>query len=206
MSTIQDSRTLLPMRRPWWLLVLGAMVAFGYVQEDVKIKLNHYMAVGDRYLDFYTLEGAECEWKPRCMYFARKDWWDQFAPTSHNNFYVTRDTFDVFHWWDEAQLVRAKWGIMVASVLVFFLLDALFLRAAGVGERWKLLMLIYAASALTVALFWVFDGRGGAEDSGYNVAREVLGFLQSPMPSLMLVVLPWLRSRALRSPESQGAH
>jgi hypothetical protein len=41
------------------------------------------------------------------------------------------------------------------------------------------------------------DGQAGAEEAGYNVAREVLGFLQSPMPSLMLVLLPWLRERAL---------
>ncbi len=87
----------------------------------------------------------------------------------------------------------------------FFALDALFLRAAGVGDRWKLLLMMYAASGGVVALFWVVDGRGGAEAPGYNVAREVLGFLQSPMPSLMLVLLPWLRDRALGSREGQKA-
>jgi len=82
-------------------------------------------------------------------------------------------------------------------VLCFFALDALFLRAAGVGERWKLLMLIYAASGVVTALFWLLDGQAGETEAGYNVAREVLGFLQSPLPSLMLVLLPWLRERAL---------
>ena len=94
-------------------------------------------------------------------------------------------------------MLRAKWGLMVAIVLSFFILDALFLRAVGVGDRWRILLLIYGASGLVVAVFWFLDGRAGAVDPGYNVAREVLGFLQSPMPSLMLVLLPWLRDRAL---------
>ena len=85
----------------------------------------------------------------------------------------------------------------VAIVLCFFALDALFLRAAGVAGRWKLLLLIYGAAGLVTALFWFVDGQAGAEEAGYNVAREVLGFLQSPMPSLMLVLLPWLRERAM---------
>ena len=163
------------------------------------------MKVGDRYLDFYTLEGEECEWKTRCMYFARKDWWDQFSPTSYNNFYVTRKTFDAFHWWDREELVRFKWGLMAGIVLGFFLLDALFLKAAGVGDRWKLLVLIYAVSGLLVLVFYLLDGRAGEEDPGYTVAREVLGFLQSPMPSLMLVLLPWLRERALGMKDSGNA-
>ena len=188
---------LLPVKRPWWAAVLLAMVVFGYLQEDAKIKLNHYMAVGERYSDFYTYKYEECDWDAQCMYDARKDWWDRFAPMSRNNFYVTRDTFEVFHGWGREEMARAKWGLMVVIVMCFFALDALFLRAAGVGDRWRILLLIYGASGLVVALFWAVDGRGGADDAGYSVAREVLGFLQSPMPSLMLVLLPWLRDRAL---------
>ncbi len=200
-----DPRPLLPRKKPWWIAVLFGMVLFGYLQEDAKIKLNHYTDVGQRYSDFYTYGFEECDWDTQCMYEARKDWWDRFAPLSENNFYVTRDTFDVFHWWGAEELLRAKWILMVAILLGFFSLDALFLRAAGVGDRWKLLLLIYAASGLVVAFFWLVDGRGGAEAPGYNVAREVLGFLQSPMPSLMLVLLPWLRDRALSEAHGQKA-
>ena len=184
-----------------WAVVLLCMGFFGYFQEGAKIKVNHYMAVGLRYPDFYTYKFEECEWDAQCMYEARRDWWNRHAPQTRNNFYVTRDTFDIFHRWDEAEMLRAKWVLMVAIVMCFFVLDALFLRAVGVGDRWKLLLLVYAASGLVVVVFWTVDGRGGAADPGYNVAREVLGFLQSPMPSLMLVLLPWLRDRALRNAE-----
>ena len=190
-------QVLLPLRRPWWAVVLAAMLGFGYVQEDTKVKLNHYMAVGDRYLDFYDFGHEECEWEEGCMLAKRKDWWNGYAPLCRTNFAYTRDTFEVFHGWGRTEMVRAKWGLMAAIVLCFFVLDALFLRAAGVGERWKLLMLIYAASGVVTALFWLLDGQAGETEAGYNVAREVLGFLQSPLPSLMLVLLPWLRERAL---------
>lgn len=189
-----DQGRLLPLGRPWWLAVLVMMVGFGYIQEDVKIKLNHYLAVGNRYLDFYSYQHAECNWDAECMYEKRKDWWDRFAPMSQANFYVTRDTYDVFHRLGPEELGRLKWGLMAVIVLGFFLLDALFLRAAGVGGRWKLLMVIYVASGAVTAFFWLVDGR---TDAGYSVAREVLGFLQSPLPSLLLVLLPWLRDRAL---------
>lgn len=202
---MENRKPLLPRQKPWWIAVLFGMVLFGYFQEDAKIKLNHYTDVGNRFSDFYTYGFEDCNGDATCMYETRKDWWDRFAPMSENNFYVTRDTFDVFHWWGAEELLRAKWILMVAILLGFFSLDALFLRAAGVGGRWKLLLMIYAASGLVVAVFWAVDGRGGAEAPGYNVAREVLGFLQSPMPSLMLVLLPWLRDRALGEGQGQKA-
>ena len=108
--------------------------AFGFkldlapVQEDVKIKLNHYMAVGERYLDFYTYKYEECDWDAQCMYDARKDWWDRFAPKTRNNFYVTEHTYDIFHHWGEEDMVRVKWGLMAVILMCFFVLDALFLR------------------------------------------------------------------------------
>ncbi len=186
------------MRKPWWALVLAAMVGFGYVQEDAKVKLNHYIAIGEQFTDFYDFGLEECQGDASCMYAKRKGWWDDYSPLCRSSASYNRETFTMFHWWGAEQMARAKWGLMVAIVLGFFMLDALFLRAAGVGERWRLLLLVYLASGLVVTAFYVFDGRGGADDPGYNVAREVLGFLQSPLPSLMLVLLPWLRDRALQ--------
>ena len=46
LERMSDLQPLLPRRNPWWIAVLLAMVVFGYVQEDAKIKLNHYAKVG----------------------------------------------------------------------------------------------------------------------------------------------------------------
>ena len=98
-------------------------------------------------------------------------------------------------------MLRAKWVLMAAIRDVLLRAGCAVFEGCGGGRRWKLIALGYAASGLVVVVFWTVDGRGGAADPGYNVAREVLGFLQSPMPSLMLVLLPWLRDRALRNAE-----
>ena len=82
------------------------MIGFGYVQEDTKIKLNHYMAVGDRYADFYDYGHEECEWDRTCMIEKRKSWWDGYAPLCRTNVAYTRDTYEVFHGWGRAEMVR----------------------------------------------------------------------------------------------------
>ena len=64
-----DSRPLLPRKKPWWIAVLFGMVLFGYLQEDAKIKLNHYTDVGARYGDFYTYGFEEC--RRRCTVHVR---------------------------------------------------------------------------------------------------------------------------------------
>ena len=73
------------------------------------------------------------------------------------------------------ELKRLKWGLMVAIVLGFFVLDAMFLRAAGVGERWKLLMLIYGASGLVTAVFWALDGQAGQNEAGVQCGPRGTG-------------------------------
>ena len=106
---------MLPWKRPWWALVLVAMIGFGYVQEDTKVKLNHYMSVGDRYADFYDFGHEECEWDRACMIEKRKGWWDGYAPLCRTNYAYTRDTYEVFHGWGRAEMTRAKWALMAAS-------------------------------------------------------------------------------------------
>ena len=46
LERMSDLKPLLPRRNPWWIAVLLGMVVFGYVQEDAKIKLNHYCQGG----------------------------------------------------------------------------------------------------------------------------------------------------------------
>ena len=136
------------------------------------------------------------------MYDARKRLVGSGLRPDKEQFLRHRTTYDIFHRWGEAEMLRAKWGLDGGhSDVLSSCWMRLFLRAAGVGSVGSCLFYGYAASGLVVCVFWALDGRGGAADPGYNVAREVLGFLQSPMPSLMLVLLPWLRDRALRNAE-----
>jgi len=166
-------------RKPWWLVVLGAMLGFGFLQEQSKIKVNHYLRVGD----------AQQFWNDDAP--TRATWWDAHAPAGRHNFYVSRDTWPFFHGLTRAQLVAFKWGLSAAILLIFFVLDVLFLRATGVPERVPWLVLIY----ITAGIPMVGLGLSTPGEPWYALARDMLGFLQSPLPSVMVVLVPWFLSR-----------
>ena len=86
-------------RKPWWLLVLGLMLGFGLVQEQSKIKVNHYLQVGD----------AEQFWDQNAQ--ERESWWQASAPVGQYNFYVSRETWTVFHSFSRGQL-----GVQVGTL------------------------------------------------------------------------------------------
>ena len=77
-------------------------------------------------------------------------------------------------------MTRAKWGLMAVIVLCFFVLDALFLRAAGVAGRWKELLLIYVSAGLLTAGFWFVDGQAGSRKRGTMLPGRVWASIIRP--------------------------
>ena len=173
------SRPNLSLRRPGWLVVLAAMLGFGLLQEQAKIKVNHYLKVGDA-VDFWSSDTPD-----------RETWWIEHAPVGRHNFYVSRSTWPVFHGLDRGEVVAFKWGLSAAVLLVFFVLDVLLLRAAGVAERTPWLVGMYITASLPMLGFVV----ASPGESIYALARDMLGFLQSPLPSLLVVLVPWFLDR-----------
>ena len=177
--TSPQTQPLLNWRKPWWLVVLGAMLGFGLLQEQSKIKVNHYLRVGD----------VQQFWDDDAP--TRATWWDAHAPVGRHNFYVSRATWPLFHGLSRAQLVAFKWGLSAAILLLFFVLDVLFLRATGVPERVPWLVLIYVTAGIPM----VGLGFSSSGEPWYALARDMLGFLQSPLPSVMVVLVPWFLAR-----------
>ena len=165
--------------RPWWMLVLLVMLGFGLLQEQSKIKVNHYLKVGD--------EAGFWEDEPS----GRAAWWGVHAPVGRHNFYVSRETWSFFHGLSRGELVAFKWLLSGSILLVFFALDVLFLRTTGVGHRVPWLVLIYLVTSVPmVGLALSSPGQ-----PWYALARNMLGFLQSPLPSVMVLVVPWFLAR-----------
>ena len=90
-----------------------------------------------------------------------------------------------------SQLRNLKWGLSALILIVFFALDGLFLQTTGHFERWPWLFVMYGlAGAIMAAFIALMPGK-----SGYSVAHEFLAFLQSPLPSLFIVLVPSLIER-----------
>ena len=167
---------MLPLRRPFWMLVLIAMLGFGFLLEGAKIHINDYLA---------ALE-AHPEWVPLPPE-ARAEAWKAHVPPRVVNYYEITAPAEVFHRLDPPALWILKWTLAVVGLVLFFLLDALFLRVTGAWNVRSALLALYALVGLLMAAFAAF----APGDAGYAVARELLGFLQSPLPSLLLVFFHW---------------
>jgi hypothetical protein len=89
------------------------------------------------------------------------------------------------------QLKGLKWGLSLLILLAFFALDGLFLKTTGHIDRWPWLVVMYGLAGAIMAVFIALvPGK-----SGYGVAHEFLAFLQSPLPSLFIVLVPSLIER-----------
>ncbi len=172
--------SLLPLRRPWWAAVMVVMLVFGFYQELAKIQLNDYLTT---LTDHPSLDAASPE--DRALF------WSSSVPPRIVNYYEIHVPWPVFHHLSRRQLMVLKWGLAVLIVAVFFSLDALFLHVAGAWSLRGALVGIYGFVGVVMALF----GALAPGEGGYAVARELLGFLQSPLPSLMLVFVQWLQQR-----------
>jgi len=173
--------SLLPWRRPWWLGVIAAMLVFGFYQELVKINLNDYIVTLQQHPELASAGPTE-----------RAAFWAQEVPPRIIQYYEIHEPWTAFHEMSLQTLFALKWALAVLIVVIFFSLDALFLRTA---DAWALrggLVGVYLMTGLMMLLFAAF----APGDGGYAVARELLGFLQSPLPSFMLVFARWAMGRA----------
>ena len=173
---------------PWWLPVLLAMLAFGLLQEQSKVKVNHYLNVGDE-AGFWEDESTE-----------REAWWNGNAPVGRHKMYVSRQTWTFFHGLSRGELVAFKWILSGVILLIFFALDVLFLRTTGAKHRVPWLILIYFV--VSVPMMGLVLSTPGA--AWYALARDMLGFLQSPLPSVMVLTIPWFLDRLGSTPASTG--
>ncbi|MDE0918394.1 MAG: hypothetical protein OSA04_08795 [Flavobacteriales bacterium] len=154
--------------KPIALLIL--MLAFGYVQENTKVRLNAYRSVADRSVGFYDLSLED-----------------------RNSLTRTLHVPNFIHELSKPSLVKLKWVLSASILLIFFLLDALFLKVSalpGAPSSAPWLVLIYIGVSIPMFAFLFLSP--GPNSSSYAVSRELLGFLQSPLPSLLLAYTPRL--------------
>ena len=178
--TAPRNKPIIPRRQPLWIVVLVCMLVFGFYQERAKVQLNHYIQV--------LQENPGVAEMPAEL---REKWFDVNPQPKRIHYYVMERTWNGFHRFSRPELARMKWALSVGILLVFFALDTLFLRTTGHFERWPWLIVIYAIAGTIMAVFLVLvPGK-----AGYSVAHEFLAFLQSPLPSLLIVLVPSLLER-----------
>ena len=153
------------------MALLVAMIWLGWKQDQMKVEINHYISTGDQL-----------------------GWWgaEPSAPTRAAQWeVVSQASFNWIHSASRQQMSALKWGFSAAVLFLFLLLDVAFLKAWGVAHRWPMLLSMYALSLIPMT------GLALSEEGApwYTLGRACLGFLQSPLPSAMVVALPWFVNR-----------
>ena len=171
---------ILPWKRPIWMVVLLGMLVFGFYQELAKVHLNHYIDTVQKHPEFESLHHSE-----------RAVLWEHINQPKRLQYYVIRGTWSGFHLMTLSDLKALKWAMSVFILLVFFVFDGLFLKTTGHFNRWPWLVVIYGMAGLIMGFFMlVIPGK-----TGYSVSHEFLAFLQSPLPSFLIVLVPSLLER-----------
>jgi hypothetical protein len=164
--------------REWILrvMVVVIFIAVGFFQEWLKVNINWFI--------------DHIAYVPNYNALSPADRLEELAKMSYNapyDYYYSHSTISQLASFTSKQLSVLKYGIAVTLVVVYFMLNRFtiqrILRREGLTV---FLRYIYICIAATVALFFGMYFLWKPEIAMYNVGRELLGFLQSPMPVIVL--------------------
>lgn len=91
--------------------------------------------------------------------------------------------------WTRSEIVALDYALMFVFMLVFFSLDALFLRVCNARAQLPFLKLIYFVVGTTLGVMVVLKQ---FLPNVWDLDGGLLPFLMSPMPSFLLVLFPWM--------------
>ncbi len=150
-------------------------MCLGFVMEWVKIEVNWLLKISQQIEGFFELTFRE-----------RVDIISKIPKSGFYDYYSNHSHIDVLNYLSQSQLVMLKWFLTVVFCLLFFLLCNAILKTAQVRYT-RELRLLYAVS-FTVALL-VFCLGKILKMNFYPFSRLIIGFLQSLIPAVVLVLV-----------------
>ncbi|MCH2197542.1 MAG: hypothetical protein MK081_02080 [Flavobacteriales bacterium] len=176
-----------------WLAftIIPVFIVLGFVQEMVKVNVNYYLEQTSNVPGFYN-----------GTYEQRKQWMEDHRIDAPFDYYYSHRPIDWLHHLSLGQLSKLKWGLAVFFIGIHFTLNVLFLRlyfrASEEKQRKqakRFLPMLYIVSFVLAGIFLVGGKLIGMDVPSYNISRKILGFMQSPMPAILLILLIPLAAR-----------
>jgi len=166
------------------LSVFLLLVLSGFVQERWKIAINFCLDYGDRIPGYFEMSPEE----KREAFTTLKD-----SLQRPHDYYYSHETPALLYRFDRPPLTALKWGLAAVLLMYAALLNALFIRL------WfsTVLYVKWLFSLYGVALAFAFTGNAmlrmaGSPEMAYLFSREILGALQSALPSMLMLPGIWL--------------
>lgn len=160
-------------RNAWWAFLL--VIALGFFQERFKVALNHYTEMSQSHPAFFTWNAEE-----------KAAFIESNSPYIPYDYYYNHESFSFFHQLNSWQLSGLKW----IATAVFIFLNGYFGWLIIKHLHWKesrsfYLWLHLGVLILASVIFFV-GVLIGFRDEGYGAARRLVGFLQSPIPAIIV--------------------
>lgn len=170
------------MKKLTLMLTILVGIFLGFVQELVKININYTLEAGEKIPNFYN-QSPEI----------KKQWIEQTAIDAPFDYYHNHRKIDALLSLNQRELTMLKWGVTLLFIVLFFLINLTILHNT-IGDksviRW--FALLYAAFMMLAAGLYVFGKMTGTLNQSYAVSREIVGGLQSMIPSIFAFAAWWL--------------
>lgn len=172
----------MPNQRPlkhWFIAValLLGVVSCGFLQERIKVNVNFVLEKGGAIPNFFQRPSEE-----------RQALLNPIKSKGNFDYYYSHDALPFVYTLNESQLKILKWVITITSILIFTVLDLGIFWWFKVQKHLYKYYFMLSASLLFIGGGVYFLGAAlNQMATFYPISRGILGILQSPILSLILV-------------------
>lgn len=166
------------------ILPLLCFLVLGFVQERAKVSLNYYLEQHAGVSGFF-------EWPPD----RRDAWVEEHRRNAPYDYYYNHGTVSFYNQMSLERLQMLKWIYAASFIVLNYLLGVwLSKRVFGQGRGGNVrtlpipIYMVYLFAFSISALFFVLYAGGLAPGASYAIARKLLGFMQSPLPVLLVLL------------------
>lgn len=173
------------------VLAVLAFVALGFVQERLKVSLNYYLEVTASYPDFYELPPDR-----------RDAWLNERQVIAPYDYYYNHERVSWYHQFSRSELQLLKWAFALGFIFIHLALSAAVLlkidslklkqfiqviKHKEQGKPLRYLAGLYLSALVLALVFFAAMRVVKNPTAAYAVARESLGFMQSPFPLILVL-------------------
>lgn len=170
-------------------MIVFLMLATLFLQEIAKLNINFYLDTTAAYPSFF-------EQSPEIRKQQLDDYRERW-PAFHQ--YAHHPQIGFLHHLSLSELKAAKWVLAGLLVVLHLILNLLFLRMISRKKTARFLIGVTLIALFFSAFFFALDRFVTEGNASYNVARELLGFVQGPLPAVFLAFGSFIHKRFSRT-------
>jgi len=159
-------------------LLFIVSIAFGFVQERVKVNINFILEKSSTIPNFYTLSSED-----------REQALSNLKQKGNFDYYYSHESISFLYTLSQPSLNKLKWIVTAASVLFFFLINYFILKLFNATATHFQIFKILTGTILILAIFSQLLGTLlNLSKDFYPITRGLMGILQSSISVIILIL------------------